>query len=150
MSWFLYSEPSRPLHLATLCSVLTGVINWNGLGHRLGVPRSKRAAIEFPLDRHTTVAEGRNAMIKEWLESDHLIPSWRGLARALYRRGEVAEHDALQSVYERYLPGMSGVQWCPQTVYTWLIMCVQLSAWSCNVQCSSQYVHCSALLYILC
>ena len=101
---FLYSEPT--LTLPNLLSVLEGVTNWSDLGLWLGVPRSKRDDIDR---RSPTDSEGLEAVLKEWLEN-YPAPSWRGLARALYRREEVPEHTALQRVYHKYLPGMSAVQ----------------------------------------
>ena len=101
---FLYSEPT--LTLPNLLSVLEGVTNWYDLGLWLGVPRSKRDDIRC---RYLTDSEGLKAVLKEWLEN-HPAPSWRGLARALYRRRGVAELTALQRVYHKYLPGMSAVQ----------------------------------------
>ena len=102
MFCFVYSEPTLP----NLLSVLEGVTNWNSLGYYLGVPRSKMVDID---DRFPTASERLEAVLKEWLEN-HPAPSWRGLARALYRVRRVPEHTALQRVYHKYLPGMSAVQ----------------------------------------
>ena len=100
---FLYSEPT--LTLPNLLSVLEGVTDWYRLGYCLGVPGSKR---DDACRRSPTDSEGLEAVLKEWLEN-HPAPSWRGLARALYRRREVPEHTALQRVCHKYLPGMSAV-----------------------------------------
>ena len=80
--------------------MLEGVTDWYGLGGGLGVPLSKRDDIQR---RSPTASKGMEVVLKEFLEK-HPVPSWRGLAWALYR---MREHTALQRVYQSYLPGTS-------------------------------------------
>ena len=75
------------------------VTDWLVLGVGLGVPHSKRDDIDH---RYPPVSERVEAIVKEWL-AHHPAPSWKGLARVLYWRGELR---ALQRLYGTYLVGM--------------------------------------------
>ena len=88
----LYLEPTLTLH--NIFSVCEGVTGWSGLD----VPESKRYDIDR---RYQTVSQKVEAVLKEW-RAHHPAPSWKGLARALYKTGEVR---ALRRLYGKYLTG---------------------------------------------
>ena len=94
----LYLEPSLTLH--NILSVCEGVTDCDGLGVWLDVPVSKRGDIRH---RYQTDSERVEAVVKEW-RAHHPAPSWKGLAWALYRMGELR---ALRRLYGKYLTGMS-------------------------------------------
>ena len=90
----LYLEPSLTLH--NVLSVCEGVTNWRGLGNGLGVPLFKLHYIHYP---NPTASEWLEAVVKEWL-AHHPAPSWKGLARALYKSSALS---ALQRLYGKYM-----------------------------------------------
>ena len=94
----LYLEPSLTLH--NILSVCEGVTDWWVLGRWLDVPASKCNDIGR---RYQIVSERVEAVVKEW-RAHHPAPSWKGLARALYKTGELR---ALRRLYGKYLTGMS-------------------------------------------
>ena len=94
----LYLEPTLTLH--NIFSVCEGVTGWIALGGWLDLPDSKRNDIDR---RYQTVSERVEAVVEEW-RAHHPAPSWKGLAWALYRTGELR---ALRRLYGKYLTGMS-------------------------------------------
>ena len=94
----LYLEPSLTLH--NVLSVCEGVTEWRDLGYGLRVPPSKLN--DIGRRHYQTASEGLEAVVKEWL-AHHPAPSWKGLARALYKEGQLR---ALQRLYGKYLTGM--------------------------------------------
>ena len=66
----------------------------------MDVPRSKRDDIDR---RYQSDSERLEAVVKEW-RAHHPAPSWKGLAWALYKEGELR---ALWRLYGKYLTGMS-------------------------------------------
>ena len=76
-----------------------GVTDWWGLGDELGVPDSKRYDIHY---RNPTDSKKVEAVVKEWL-AHHPAPSWKDLARALYKEGDLR---ALPRLYGKYLAGI--------------------------------------------
>ena len=93
----LYLEPSLTLH--NILSVCEGVTDWWELSLRLRVRYSKRVDIRR---RYQTDSERVEAVVKEW-RAYHPAPSWKGLARALYKTGTLI---VLRRLYGKYLAGI--------------------------------------------
>ena len=111
----LYLEPT--LTVRNILSVCEGLTDWDWLGAWLDVPDSKRDDIRR---RYQTDSEWVEAVVKEW-RAHHPAPSWKGLAWALYKTGELR---ALRRLYGKYLTGMSCVD--EFTIIVLEGLCVQL------------------------
>ena len=88
------SHLDSTLTLQQLLVALRGVPDWISLGKWLDVPWSR-----------LLVMMGIEAVLKEWLQS-HPAPSWKLVAWALYRKGELTEHNVLKQLYGKHVSGM--------------------------------------------
>ena len=94
------------------------------------MPDSKRDDI---VRRYQTDSERVEAVVKEW-RAHHPAPSWKGLATALYGRGELR---ALRRLYGKYLTGVS----CDLMNFTIIVLeglCVQLGL---SVDYTCSFIH---------
>ena len=87
-----YSDST--LTLQNLTTALKNVKDWSSLGVRLDVPWSRRC-----------VMTGIESMLEEWLQN-HPAPSWKLVAWALYKTGELTEHNVLKQLYGKHTTGM--------------------------------------------
>ena len=81
------------LTLQNLTTALKDVKDWFYLCESLDVPRSRY------------VMTGIESVLEEWLQN-HPAPSWKLVAWALYKTGELTEHNVLKQLYRKHVTGM--------------------------------------------
>ena len=93
-SLFYFSCSDSTLTLQNLLTLLKSVSDSSGLGQWLDVPMSRRA-----------VMTGKESMLEEWLKN-HPAPSWKLVAWAFYKKGQLTEHNVLKQLYGKHVTGM--------------------------------------------
>lgn len=96
---FINLSPTDPsLTLGNLTQLLKDVEDWNHVGYYLDTPQSVSEQI---ISHHSSVSEREEACWR-WYLDNHLSPSWRQVAYAIYER---REHAVLEVLKSHYLKG---------------------------------------------